>query len=515
MSIIDSTSEAAAVGVGVDNVQFAIAAQNVPAKIAVTATYDPLKTSVVDEVPVRLLNEADAGDRFGFGWPLHGLIKKIFEGSNGAAEVWAIPQSETGTASDGEIAWTGTTSAAGTVPLRIGGELYSVSIPTGSTIEETSDLVVAFVNAVADTPVIAAKTAVTFETTFTSKAKGIEQDNIIISLAAGDDESLPTGLAGVITPMSNGAGTPDIQGALNGMGTGDEANQKFFTDLVHGYGIDTGTLDKVSAYVGLGNTLTGLYSKLIGRPFTSLSCDTDPGSAALAALIVITDARKTDRANGILGAPDEEIIPTELAALATGIIAATAQNNPAEMYTGKVLTGAGGLSVSAQRWTKDYSSGRDAAVKAGISPTKVVDGTTLLMQNIVTFYRPSNVPISSNGYKSFRSIKIIQNMLFNLRLVFESEAWQGISIVADSSKVTDPVASLKARDVLDVVTELNNFSDLAEGKSWIFDAAFSKENSTVAIRTLSNGFDINYKWKMSGEAQIYSITQQFDTNISS
>ncbi len=511
---INASTQAYAVGVGVENVQFGISPENVPAKVAVIATYDPAITTVVDEVPIQILNEADAGDRFGFGYPLHRLIEKVFNGNEQNGQVWAVPQTETGTVSDGEIEWTGTTTAAGKVFLRIGGELTTIDLPTGSTIEQTSDAVVAAINALADTPVVAAKTAVTFETTFDSKAKGLEQDNIFISLNSGSDEALPAGLTTVITAMTNGAGTPDIDDALNGMGTDDEANQEFFTDIIHGYGLDTTTIDKVGVYVGLGNTFTGLYLKTVGRPFTCLMGDTAPGAAALTALNVITDARLEDRANGILAAPDEEDIPTELAAFATGQISAIAQSNPAQNYSNLVMSGIGGFSVSAQRWTKNHDT-RDTAVKEGISPTLVKNGSQVFLQNVQTFYRPVNIPTGSNGYKSFRSIKIIQNMLFKLREVFETEAWQGISIVSDTSQVTDPVAKQKARGTLEVITELNNFADFAAGKSWIFDAAFPKANSTVVIRALSNGFDIDFKWKMSGEAQVYNITQSFDINIAS
>lgn len=510
---INSATQAYAVGVGVDNVQFGISPANVPARVAVIATYDPLKTSVVDDIPLQLLNEADGGDRFGFGFPLHRLIEKLFDGNQGNGEVWAIPQTETGTVSDGEIAWTGTTTEAGKIFLRIGGELTTIDLAFGTTIEQTSDAVVAAINALADTPVIALKTAVTFETTFTSKAQGLEQDNIFISLNSGDDEALPAGLTAIITAMTNGAGTPDIQTALDGMGTEDEANQKFFTDVVHGYGLDTATIDKVGVYVGLGDTFSGLYKKTVGRPFTCLMGDTAPGAAALTALQVITDARLTDRANGILAAPDEEDIPTELAAFATGQLSAIAQENPAQNYSNLVMSGIGGFSVSAERWTKNHDA-RDIAVKAGISPTQFKNNQ-LFLQNIQTFFRPANIPTTSNGYKSVRSIKIIQNMLFKLREVFEAEAWQGISIVVDTAQVTDPAAKKKARGILEVQTELNNFADFAAGKSWIFDSAFSKENSTVVIRALSNGFDVDFKWKMSGEAQIFNITQSFDINITS
>lgn len=511
---VNQSTEAHTLAIGNDNVQFGISPLNVPAKVIACATYDPLILTVVDEVPLEVFSAEDAGDRTGFGFPLHRLVKKVFEGNNGVGRVFILPQTETGTESDGEIAWTGTTTAAGVVALRIGNELINIDIPTGSTIEELSDLVVSAVNALTDTPVIAAKTATTFETTFTSKAKGLEQDNITITLSAVEGEELPAGMAGIITPMANGAGTPDIQAALDGLGTDDEANQDRFTNFIHGYGLDTATIDKVGAYVGLGNTFTGLYKKTIPVAFTSLNCDTDPGDAALTALQVITDARLLDRANGIFGAPDEDDIPTEIAALTTGFISAAQQENPGQHYSDIILTGVGGRSISANRWTKNLDT-RDVAVKSGISPSVVKSGVQLLIQNVQTFYRPANVPTTSNGYKSFRSITLLNNIKVKMREVFETAKWQGINIVADASKVTDPAGKLTAKDVLAVQTELNNLSDFYESKGWIFDAAFPKANSTVVIRALSNGFDVVYKFKLSGEGQVINITQSFDTNIAS
>lgn len=511
---INSTTEAHALGIGNDNVQFGISPLNVPAKVVVCATYDPAILTVVDEVPLEVFSGEDAGDRTGFGWPLHRLVKKVFEGNNGIGRVFILPQSETGTESDGEIAWTGTTTAAGVIALRIGNELTNIDIGSGVDIESTSDLVVAVVNALTDTPVVASKTAVTFETVFTSKAKGLEQDNITLTLSAVAGEALPAGLTAIITPMSNGAGTPDIDDALNGLGTDDEANQDRFTNFVHGYGLDTATIDKIGAYVGLGNTLTGLYNPLIPVAFTSLSCDTDPGTAALTALQVITDARLLDRANGIFGAPDEDDIPTEIAALVTGYISAIQQEDPPEHYSDTILSGVGGRSVSANRWTKNLST-RDAAVKSGVSPSVVRSGNQLLIQNVQTFYRPSNIPTTSNGYKSFRSIALLNNLKVKMREVFEATTYQGIFIVSDAAKVTDSVAKAKAKDILAVKTKLNNLTDFYVKKGWIFDGEFPKANSTVEIRGASNGFDVNYKFKLSGEGQVMNITQSFDTNIAS
>lgn len=508
----DANSEAVAVLVGVENVQLTQASDNLPAKVNIIATYDPGKTSVVDEVPVQIINAEDAGTRFGFGWPVHRLAIQVFAGSQGSGEVWVTPQTETGTAADGEIAWTGTTTAAGTIFLRIGFELYAIPIAITQTIEQISDAVVAFVNAVTNTPVIAAKTAVTFETTFTSKAKGLEQDNIPITLNYGIDEELPAGITGaVITDMTNGAGTPDIDDALNGTGIGDGANAKFFTDMVHGYGLDTATLDKVSAYVGLGNVFVGTYKQIVSRPFTSINVDIDPGSAALTALIAITDARLTDRGNLIYGVPTSTSIPTEIAALITGTVARIAQGNPPQTYKNQVLQGVD-PGVSTDRWTDDYDTGRDLAAKKGISPTFVVSSEVRL-QNSITLYRPTNVPPASNGYKNLTSIKKLANMMFHTRRTFEGSAYDGIYIVNDVANVTDNTAKQKAMDVLTVKTDVNNLATFFEGKALIFDADFMQANSTVVIRAASNGFDIVMVFKLSAEGNILSITQRFDANI--
>lgn len=514
MSVIDSTSEAYGVGVGAKIESFGIASENVQSNILVAAQYDPLKTTVVDDVPQLILNEADAGDKIGFGYPGHRLIAAALKGTNGAGSVYWAPQADPGgaVAAIGEIAWSGSVAASGTISLRIANFLFSVGVAKSATLEAVSDAVVAAVNADPDTPVVATKTAVTFETVFTAKSKNAAGDLIAITLSALQGEALPTSLVGAITAMTGGVGVPLIQDTLDAMGLNDDVNELNFTALVHNNGLDTTTIDAISAYVGDGNEFVGTYSKLVGRPFVSLQGDTTVGSAGLIALKVITDARLSDRANGILGAPDEDEIPSEIAAYATGIIGRIGQADPSKNYSGQILSGIGGRSTSANRWTNDYSSGRDFAVKNGISPTDVISAE-LFLQNVITFFRPANIPTASNGFKSFRSFWITRNILNTNRLTYEGPKYQGYSITSDKSLVTDFEAAQNARDLDDVRTTLNNLIDFYVSKGWIFDGDFAKKNSTVAIRSLGNGFDINLKYQETGEGQVMNIQQTFDKNI--
>jgi phage tail sheath gpL-like len=339
-------------------------------------------------------------------------------------------------------------------------------------------------------------------------------NDISIALNIYGEES-PDGLSAVVVNMSGGAGTPDIQDALDGMGTGDGANEDFFTDVINGYGKVTSTLDAIATYVGLGNTLIGLYSELVARPFRSLTGDVVAGSAGLTAISAIGNARKTDRANGIISVPDSKSHPEEIAAQAMGIMARINNNRAEEHYVDQILVGIHPGDKGSNRWTSEYSN-RDTAVKAGISPTLVKSGVVVL-QNVVSFYHPDSVPIVSNGYRSMRNISIIQNVLNSIKTTFEATKWQGISIVDDVVKVTNPTDRLLSRDIDDVRSDLVVLVRAWEGNAWIYQGQFTidrlKIAGAISVRAGTNGFDSIVPVIFSGEGLILNALVQFDTSI--
>ncbi len=513
---LDVNSKAAAVGSSVSNVQFVPAAENVPRKILIIATYDPTKTSVVDEVPVQVLSPEHAGDLFGFGFPAHRLAVQASIGGQGIP-TWVQPQSEAGGAvvADGEVDFTGTTGVLpGTLHMYLGGVYVPVAVTDAMTIEELTDACVAAITAKKEVAVTGAKHAATFELDLTAKGKGTFGNFVTIAFNLEVGQELPTGVVLSITGMASGATDPDITDALDGLGTDDDANAQFFTDVVHGYGMVAAVLNKILTYVGDGNTKTGLYAKTVSRPFRVLTGDTVSGSAGLTAALVVSDARLTDRANGVISVPDSESHPSEIAAQTIGHMARINQNRAAQHYVDVALTGIwpGDL---ADRWTSDYAN-RDIAVKSGISPTRVKSGTVHL-QNVITYYRPASVPVTSNGYREMVNISKIQNMMDSERQVFEQEKWQGVSIVSDIRKVTSAVDASKARDIDAIKDDLARLYSAWEGKAWIAEAAFSinalKETGAVTIRSASDGFDINTKAVLSGVSNIYDAEIEFDISF--
>lgn len=514
---LNATSLAAAVGVAVRNVQFQSEALNLPRKILIIGTYDPSLTAVVPEVPVQVLSAEDAGSQFGFGFMLHRMAVQAFLGSEGVP-TYILPQAEAGgaAAAAGDVDFTGSTGvAAGTIYLYIAGLAVPVSITAGTSADDIAIAVAAAINADSDLPVTAAVNGVTMaQVDITSKSKGPWGNDISIALNVGAGQALPPGVVAVVTDMAGGSGIPTMADALDALGTGDDANEAYYTDVVHGYGYDTTTMDAISTYVGAGNDFLGLYGKTVARPFRVLVGDTVAGSAGLAALIAITDLRKTDRANGIVAVPGSVNHPAEIAAQTIGHMARINQDRVAQHYLGIQLIGID-PGEKADRWTSDYDN-RDTAVKSGISPTRVRSGAVYL-QNVVSFYRPDSVPVSSNGYRSMRNIAIIQNMLYNIRVNFEQEKWQGVSIVADTAKVTNTTDRQKARDVDSVKDDLIALARSFEAHSWIYTADFTiaklKEAGAVTIRAGGIGFDNVLSVLFSGEGGIIDTVVEFDTSL--
>lgn len=513
---LDATSIAAAVAAGAKNVQFAVTALNLPHKMVIIAHYDETtKTDIVEFQPYQVTSPEDAGDKFGFGFMAHRLAKWAYAGHDGV-ETWIVPVKFDvgGAQATGTITFVGTITAAGTFHLYIAGDYVPVTLAVGDDPTAMAVKTVAAVAADADLPVTAGNVA--GEVTFTAKDEHAETNNISIAVNLFSGQEFPEGItSATIVAMSGGAGVMDMDSALDALGTGDDANEKFFTELAHGNGDAAPGLDSISTYNGIGNDFVGCWAKTVHRPFRSLTGDVVAGSGGLTAAKALGNGRKLDRTNGQISVPGSPNHPSEIAALALGIMAKTNQNRAAEHMVGKVLPGIipGTL---ANRWTNDYDN-RNDALRAGISPTVVEDGA-VKMQNVATFYHPDNVPVANNGYRSQVSISKLQNILYNQWLNFSQEKWLGNALVSSVSAVSNAVDRQKAKDRQAVIGDLVALATQYESKAWIYTAAFTiqklaDEPERVQIRAGTTGFDIRFPVILSGEAGIFNNEIEFDTSI--
>jgi phage tail sheath gpL-like len=522
-STIDANSLAAAVGVGVENVQFVPLAETLPRKILLVGEGDPALVDVNYETEKLYLvtSAEDVGARFGFGFELYRLAKWAFMGSQGV-ETWVIatPEDEpngTPSEADGNIQITASGVLAGTLHMYISGEYVPVGVADNDDATEIEASIVAAINAINTLHVTASTTTpVPGAANITAKNKSTYGNYVKITFNEGYGEEFPTGVSAVVTQPTGGTGgysfTLHVASVL---GENDEQNEKYFTDMVLSDSQQsTPFLNAISNWNGAGNTFVGNYSKLVQRPLRVLFGDTAAGSSGLSTLIGFGNSRKTDRTNGIIAVPGSPNHPQEIAALTMGIMARINNNNAAESYVNQVLPGVW-PGVSADRWTSSHSS-RDQAVKAGISPTIQEDGAVKI-QNVVTFYHPDNVPSSSNGYRSMRAISVLQNVTNSVKINFAQEKWQRVSIVEDVTKVTNIIASRKVKDKRAVENELIALAQAWEAIGWIYSASFTisriSTGQYVSIRSGGTGFDISTPIVLSGESWITDMVIQFDTAL--
>ena len=508
---IGATTRAAVVGTGVTNEPFLPAANNVPRKIVIVGTFDPLKTEAPIETPTFVTSPADVANRFGQGFMLHRLALANDVGAQGL-ETWVVAQEETvaSAASTGTITYVVGTIVAGILHLYVAGVYVPVMLTAGLDATAIGDAVVAAVTAKPDLPVTASNAAGVV--TFTSKSTGPWGDGIDLDHNLGQNQAFPSGFtSATVVAMTGGSGVPDIDDALNALGTDDSANESHFTALVNGYGNASGVLDKIHIYNGVDQDFTGCYAKNVARPFRSLYGDTAAGSAGYNALVTIADARTTDRTNGVVPAPGSPNHPEEIAAQALGVMERIAHTRPEESYIGKNLTGVIPGPV-ADRWTSDHDV-RDAAVQKGISTTLTKSKTILTLQNICTFYHPATLPISSNAFISQRNIAVIQNVLNAYNVYWKTTPWQGITIVEDVTKVTDNQSLEKVRDVDSVLDAMTLLARAFAGKAWFYNSSYTIDNMTVQVRPGGLGFDTKFPAFLSGEAGIYNGLIPLDTNF--
>lgn len=516
---LDATSQAAAVGAAVKNVQFQPAAQTLPRKILIIGVQPvTLGATIPQKTVYRITSPEDAGSRWGFGTMIHRLAVQAFRGSQGI-ETWVLPLDGDATPVEaaGSISFLTAASAAGTVHLYVAGIHVPIAVAKGDTIIQMGAKATAAINADQDLPVTATD-LLTGTVDIDAKTEGAYWgDYIELDFNLGFEQVLPAGVTASIVGLTGGAGTYTrvLDGLEDGLGTGDVANEKHFTDVIHGFVAETQVAEDLSEYNGEGNDFVGLYSKTVARPFRSLFGDVGVGASGLAgALAFAATYKETDRTNGIMSVPGSRNHIQEIAALAIGIAARIHNNRAAETLVGQVLPGIipGAL---ADQWTADYNN-RDIAVKGGVSPTTALNGV-VRMSNLLTVYNPASVPIESNGYRSMISISKIQNILWNIQLNFSQEKWQGVIIVEDTTKVANSIDRAKARDISAVIDDLIALTNSFRDHAWIFTSAFTIEKlqagGLVVIRPGGTGFNSTLPVILSGEGNIIDTLIEFDTSI--
>ncbi len=454
-----------------------------PQRIAVVAQGNT--AAVYDTTKLQVTSATQAAQTYGFGSPIHQAVKQLLP-SNGdgvgtiPVTVYPLEDDASGVASAGDITPSGAQTVAASYRISVNNILSEPFVILASAAVATiTASITAAINAVLDMPIIAVDGTTTVN--FTSKWEGTSANDIYVEVIG----STTAGTSFAITQATGGLVNPNIDAALLQVGNIWE------TMVLNGLDVaDTTTLDKYSTFG------EGRWGAIVRKPLVVFTGTTE---ASVTTAIVIPEARKTDRTNVQLVAPGSNDLPIAVAARQLARIAKVANNNPPRDYGSQDATGLT-PGTDGQQW--DYPT-RDQAVKGGSSTTEVKDGV-INVSDVVTFYHPEGDP--TPAYRYVCDIVKLQNIIFNLDLIFANAEWDGAPLIPD----TQPTTNRDAKKPKTAVAEMGSMLDSLGLNAIISDPETAKANTFAEIDS-QNPKRLNAVTtvQLSGNANIISVDLDF------
>ncbi len=301
----------------------------------------------------------------------------------------------------------------------------------------------------------------------TSKWKGASANRIQLRILDSFGAPLTSGVAdgnGVIftiTAMTGGAGDPTVDTQLDAVG-----------DVYTTMGLnclDPDNTTALDAYDTWGESRWGTETHKPAIIFTGWTGFGDP---TVVAATTIPELRKSDRTNSQLVAPGSPDMPFVVAARQLAIIARVANDNPATGYGGQPIRGIT-PGTSAEQW---LNANRQLALDQGSSTVELVDNI-LQIGDVCTFYHPTSEPVLTKRYKKVVAIVKLQQIAYNLALIFGSQKWAAAPLIPSGQATTNE----NAKRPEDAQTEVDGLIDSLGLAAIISDPDACKEATLCAL----------------------------------
>jgi phage tail sheath gpL-like len=424
----------------------------------------------------------EIGKRYGYGSPLHLAARQLFPSGGGGAAfpVTFYPLSEAAgaAASAGIVSCVGTAESAGSAAITIGGIRAEFSVSKDDGAPQVLAAITAAIAKTLEMPVTAAPGAGS-DIDIVAKWKGATGNDITIKI-----ESEIEGLTFDITAMSDGSVDPSPQAAL------DRIGQVWETFILSCFSW------KITSRLDIYQTFCeGRWSELEKKP-----CLVAHGSVdSFAERTAITDPRKTDYVNFLIQSTGSPELPFAIAARGlVNDVMTIANSNPPTNYRG-LLTG---LKAGKDALQENYATRNNAVAKG--SSTNVKNGSVAELCDVVTFYHPDGEATPSKRYVV--DLVKLANVVFNVRLIMESDEFKGAPLVSDVTPTTNP----KAIQPKTVRTALINLANSLAAYAVIQEPEFTKLNMKVDISSQNpKRLDVKYPVKLSGNLEVSSTDIYF------
>lgn len=442
--------------------------------------------SVYSTDKVRITSAAEAGATFGYGSPIHlSMLQLLPPNGDGVGSipvtVYPLDDAGSGVAATGDITPTGgPATKAGAFRVVINGvQSAQFVIAVDDVVADVKASMIAAINGELNMPMVAADG--TTKVDLTSKWKGTSANGLSIVIEGPTD----TGFTFVTTQPSGGLVNPVVDDALAQVGNVWETMVLNCLDIQDSTALDT--------FDVFGE---GRWGALVRKPLVVF---TGHALASPTAITAITDLRKTDRTNVALANPGSVELPFVSAAGELARIAKVANNDPAWDY-GRQAVPYIEPGPDGTQWTYPQ---RDQAVKGGASTIEVRDGEVNI-SDTVTMYHPDGEP--NPPYRFVKDIVALQNIIFNVDLIFNTTTWDGAPLIPDDQ----PTVNRGAKKPKNARSELGVLSDNLGLLAIISEPTYSKANTLAEIDSQNpNRLNIVYPVKLGGNANIISIDLNF------
>ena len=455
-----------------------------PQAVAVVGQGTTALNGTYATTPVQSSSATYIGDTFGYGSPLHLAALQLFP-TNGdgigtiPATFYPLEDHASGVASTGDITPSGSPTEAASIYVYVG-EIRSegITILASETVAQMVTKIHTGIAAIPSIPMTSSDD--TTEVGLAAKWEGVSSNDIKVRI----DGTVP-GVTFALTQPSGGLQNPDISTAT------DQITTRWETMVLNCMEpSDTAALDVLQT---LGE---GRWGTLERKPYVAF---TGRVAAAVPTAAAESDARKTDRVNAFLVAPGSGEMPFRVAARQLARIVKSANQDPAYDY-GRLVADGIEPGVDGDQWT--YAE-RDAALKKGCSTIEVKDGV-INCSDIVTMYHPTGDPLPA--YRHVVDVVKLQNIIFNLDLVFATDQWNGAPLLPDGDATVNRNAKTPSMAVAAVNTRLE-----ALGLAAIISNVAAAKASTTATIDSQNPKRLNVETtvQLSGNTNIVSVNLNF------
>jgi len=380
----------AIVGYNIGTANFSETSPNLPQRIAILAEANTANQATLNTAPQDLISAQQAGNLYGFGSPIHQImriLKPVSGDGVGGIPIVVYPQvAAVGSAARVQtITITGSATENRTHKLLIAGRSavdaysYEFNIVSGDTPTIIAGKISDTINAALGAPVSA--TSALGVVTATTKWTGLTAQDVSIEVI---NDGNGAGITYAVAQTTAGSGTPNIAASLALFGS------SWNTIVINSYGAVSSVLNALETFNGIPDNEqpTGRYSGIIMKPFIAITGSTleDPSS--------VTDSRKDNVTIAIAPAPLSKGLPMEAAANMALLYARVSQDTPHLDVLEKSYPD---MPAPASIGMMSAYDGRDAIVKKGSSTVDLINGR-YQVKDFVTTYHPDGEAVPQFRY---------------------------------------------------------------------------------------------------------------------